>query len=59
MTEKSVMEKAERLGFRLTKNLYGGYAPVDKNNIIVAPKDSWMGISLEAANEWLNRYFRS
>lgn len=59
MTEKSVMEKAERLGFRLTKNLYGGYALVDKDNTIVAPANSWMGISLEAANEWLNRYFQS
>lgn len=59
MTEKTVMGKAERLGFRLTKSIYGGYAIVDKDNRIVASKDSWMGISLEAANTWLNNYFQS
>lgn len=63
MTEKSVMEKAERLGFRLVNKMYGGYAIVDKDNMIVAPEDAalaaFVGITLEAANEWLNRYFQS
>lgn len=63
ITEKSVTEKAERLGFRLVKKIYGGYAIVDKNDAIVAPEDAalaaFMGITLEAANEWLNRYFQS
>lgn len=63
ITEKSVTEKAERLGFRLVKKIYGSYAIVDKNDAIVAPEDAalaaFMGITLEAANEWLNRYFQS
>lgn len=63
MTEKSVMEKAERLGFRLVNKMYGGYAIVDKDNMIVAPENAalaaFVGITLEAANEWLNHYFQS
>lgn len=63
MTEKFVAEKAERLGFRLVKKLYGGYAIVDKNDAIVAPEDAalaaFMGLTLQSANDWLNRYFQT
>lgn len=63
MTERFVAEKAERLGFRLVKKVYGGYAIVNKDSRIVAPEDAalaaFVGITLESANEWLNRYFQS
>lgn len=56
-------EKAERLGFRLVKKVHGGYAIVNKDSRIVATEDAalaaFMGITLESANEWLNRYFQS
>lgn len=63
MTEKFVAEKAERLGFRLVKKLYGGYAIVDKNDAIVAPENTalaaFIGLTLQSANDWLNRYFQT
>lgn len=59
MTEKSVMGKAARLGFRLTTGVYGGYKIVDQNGMIVAPSETWRALTLEEANAWLNRYFQS
>lgn len=56
MTERSVQGKAERLGFRLVKSVYGGYAIVNQNNAIVAPAEAWRSMTLTEANEWLTAY---
>lgn len=56
MTEKHVTEKAERLGFKLARNRYGGLAIVDQNDVIVAPAEAWRSLTLEEVNQWLNDY---
>ena len=56
MTERSVQGTAERLGFRLVKSVYGGYAIVNQNNTIVAPAEVWRSMTLAEANEWLTAY---
>lgn len=56
MTERTVTEKAERLGFRLARSQYGGYAIVDQNDRIVAPAGTWQSMSLAEADAWLSAY---
>lgn len=59
VTEKSVVEKAERLGFQLCKSQYGGFAVADQKSKIVAPVDNWRSFTLAEADAWLSAYITS
>lgn len=56
MTERTVAEKAERLGFQLCKSQYGGFAIADQKSKIVAPVDNWRSFTLTEADAWLSAY---